>query len=118
MKKTFPLILFFSLLMSACFTEEKDYTPDQLYGKWVSGTEYYRFDEDMMGATWDTGDDVYESEAQPFEWQVAGDQLTMVHMMEMGGRIPKAYTITSLTYNTLQFRDDYNQSFTYTRVSK
>ena len=118
MKKLLLILPLLAALMVSCLPEGQDYTPDQLYGTWVKGTEYYRFDSDMTGATWDTGDDVNESEAQPFEWMVDGDQLTVIHIMEMGGRIPKAYTITLLTTNTLTFKDNYGQTFTYTRTSK
>ena len=117
MKRLLVILPLLALLMVGCVPEETDYSPDQLYGKWVSGTEYYRFDTDMTGATWDTADDVMESEAQPFTWDVTGNQLTLIHIMEMGGNIPKAYTITLLTSTTLSFKDNYGQSFTYSRTN-
>lgn len=105
-----------TLVMVGCKSDPVSYTPDQLYGKWQRGSEYYRYDSNMKGVTWDTSDDVSEEEAQPFEWSVSGDQLTVIHIMEMGGRIPKVYTITSLTSNILKYQDNYNQQFVFTRV--
>ncbi|MDY5969563.1 MAG: hypothetical protein SPJ13_06080 [Bacteroidales bacterium] len=115
-----------AVCMVACDPKGTDYSPSQLIGKWVrvengvQGTEYYRFDNGdpvLTGATWDTADDVNEDEAQPFEWTLEGNQLTIVHIMEMGGRIPKAYTVTGLTASSLLFKDNYGQKFEYKRVN-
>ncbi|MBO4307036.1 MAG: hypothetical protein J5848_01850 [Bacteroidales bacterium] len=118
-KKT---ILFFILVtcccLVACNHDDPTFDPALLIGKWVSGTEYYRYDADGTGATWDTSDDVSEEEAQPYTWQFNEEtnRLTVLHQMEMGGVIPKSYTVTNLTENLLQYKDQYNQSFTYNRV--
>lgn len=110
---TLPLM---ALLMVGCVPQEQDFEATDLVGKWVSGTEYYRYDADLTGATWDTADDVSESEAQSFTWSLEGAQLTVIHQMEMGGVVPKLYTLTDLTSNTLKYKDSYGQSFTFTRV--
>lgn len=97
-----------------------------LIGKWSRpspfattenpGDEYYRYDEDGGGATWDTADDVTEAEAQLYTWSVTGSKLTQVHVIEMGGTVTKIYTLTSLTSTTLVYKDDFGQSFTFTKV--
>ncbi|MBQ9474529.1 MAG: hypothetical protein IJU81_09000 [Bacteroidales bacterium] len=106
------------LCLTSCKQEDVTFDESLLPGKWVSGTEYYRYDPVGTGVTWDTGDDVSEEEGQPFEWTLDGNQLTHVHIMEMGGRVPKSYTLTELTSTRLSYKDNYLQSFTYTRVNK
>lgn len=118
-----------TVLFVACKPDTITYDAEDLVGKWVSGTEYYRYDASMSnytlsndsivqvnGATWDTGDDVQESEAQPYIWSLDGNQLTLIHIGYMGSRIPKVYTITGLTSNTLSYKDNYSQTFTFTRI--
>lgn len=112
----FGLLLTLAMLFASCTPEKKEYAPDQLIGKWVRHTEYYRFDSNMDGVTWDTADDVSEEEAQPFEWMIDEDQLTIIHKMEMGGVVPKIYTITSLTANELTLTDNYAQTLIFNRV--
>lgn len=97
-----------------------------LIGKWSRpspfattenpGDEYYRYDEDGGGATWDTADDVTEAEAQLFTWSATGSKLTQVHVIEMGGTVTKIYTLTSLTATTLVYKDDFGKTFTFTKV--
>ena len=106
-----------SIIFASCEKDKPKFDESLLPGKWVSGTEYYRYDATGPGATWDTSDDVTEEEAQPFEWTMDGDQLTLIHIMEMGGRVPKVYTVTALSNTTLSYRDNYSQSFTYNRVN-
>ena len=67
------------------------------------------------GYTWDTADDVTEEEAQPFTWTLEKATLTQIHLMEMGGNIPKTYTVTKLNATTLEYHDDYGKYYTFTR---
>lgn len=97
-----------------------------LIGKWSRpspfatvenpGDEYYRYDEDSGGATWDTADDVTEAEAQLYTWDVTGSKLTQVHVIEMGGTVTKIYTLTALTASTLSYKDDFGKTFTFTKI--
>ena len=105
------------LCFSGCEPDPVAFDAQAIIGKWVCGTEYYRYDNNAQGVTWDTADEVYESEGQPFTWSIAGDQLTVVHQMVLGGRIPKAYTLITLNETTLCYRDNYNQTFTFNRVN-
>lgn len=118
-KKTIlSFILISCCCMVSCHHDDPIFDPALLVGKWVSGTEYYRYDADGTGVTWDTSDDVSEEEGQPYTWQFneTNNRLTLLHQMEMGGVIPKYYTVTKLTEDLLQYKDQYNQSFTYNRV--
>ncbi len=105
-----------SVLMGSCEDPIVTFNAPDMVGKWVRGTEFYRYDSNHSGVTWDTADDVSEQEGQPFTWTLDGDQLTLVHQMEMGGVVPKVYTVTVLSSSTLTYRDNYNQTFTYSRV--
>ena len=115
------VVLFAIVAFASCGTR-KDPTFDGslLIGKWVNGTEYWRYDEGGSGATWDTSDDVSEDEAQPFEWEFDEEhnRLTQIHIMEMGGRIPKYYTVVTLDNNKLEYKDNYGSHFIFARVQQ
>lgn len=106
------------LLLYGCGTEtpHRSFDENMLIGKWVSGSEYYRFDFGYQGATWDLADDVQESEAQVFSWSLAEDRLLLVHQMEMGADIPKMYTVILLDNSILQIDDVYGNRYVYQRV--
>lgn len=87
-----------------------------LVGRWQEGTVYEYYSADSTGYTWDTADDVTEEEAQDFTWSVDGDQLLQIHIMEIGGSIPKAYTLTKLDETYLTYEDDYGTVHSFTRV--
>ena len=105
---------------------------EKLIGKWQrpspineDSLEYYRYDKDGFGFTWDTGDDVTETEAQEFQWELElntektkKDQpyiLTHIHIMEMGASVPKVYGVTKLTAKELVYVDDYGNLFSFTK---
>ena len=119
MKKFFKSFIFVAIA-GLTFVSCKDdvvFDGDLLIGKWVSGTEYYRYDADGSGGTWDIGDDVQESEAQPFTWSFdqSTSKLTLIHQMEMGGVVPKSYTVTALDDSLLRYKDHLGQTFSYSR---
>jgi hypothetical protein len=121
MKKTiFYLTAFMaiSLLFVSCEPEEKSFDQSLLVGKWQSGTLYYKYLSDGTGATWDTGDDVTEAEAQAFTWTLVASELTHIHILEIGGSVPKVYTVTELTSTSLRYEDDFGVKFSFTKVSK
>ena len=93
-----------------------DFEITDLYGKWESGTEYYVYNSNGTGYTWDEGDGVYEDEAQLFTWEVDESEMIHVHKMEMGGDVPMYYIITELTESTLKYYDAYNEKDTYTFI--
>ncbi|MDD3479093.1 MAG: hypothetical protein PHI42_01720 [Paludibacteraceae bacterium] len=107
------------ILFSSC---ETPVTFDEtlLIGKWErpsnNGLECYRYDANYNGVTWDTGEDVSEAEGQPFTWSVESATMTHIHIMEMGGKIPKTYTLLTLNDSTLSYKDVFGVSFTFIKV--
>ena len=106
-----------ALLMAGCdlFNHEEKYDKTLLTGTWASGTLHEHYNTAGTGYTWDTADDVTEEEAQPFTWTLDGSTLTQIHQMEMGGNVPKTYTVTKLNATTLSYHDDYGQYYTFTK---
>ena len=94
----------FSLLFNSCEVEETSFQESFLIGKWQSGTVYYKYASNYSGATWDTSDDVTEAEAQAFTWSLVQSELTHIHIMEVGGNVPKVYTVTELTATSLKYK--------------
>jgi hypothetical protein len=118
MKKLLVLLvagLTLSFVFTSCEKEEL-FDETLLIGRWVSGTVYFRYMEDYSGYTWDPSDDVEESEAQPFTWTLNKSELTQIHIMQIGGNIPKVYTVLELTPTRLKYKDDFN-TFTFTKVN-
>ena len=111
------LFLLFSItvLFDSCTKEDISFDETLLFGKWVSGTVHYKYMSDHTGSTWDTSDDVTESEAQPFTWTLDKSQLTHIHILSVGGTVPKVYTVTELTPTTLRYHDDFGTSFSFTK---
>ncbi|MFA9388943.1 MAG: hypothetical protein ACERKD_04005 [Prolixibacteraceae bacterium] len=121
MKKT--LFLFVSIVISltmivSCIEEvTTNYDETLLYGKWQSGSVNYKYISDGTGTTWDTADDVAEDEAQAFTWTLVNAELTHIYVLEIGGNVPKVYTITQLTATSLIYEDDFGTSYTFTKVN-
>lgn len=114
-----------TLIFGACI-DPVYFDPNLLIGKWSRpspfatsenpGDEFFIYDEDGSGVTWDTADDVTELEAQTFTWTLNGSQLTQIHTIEMGGTVTKIYTLTSLTETTLTYKDDFGKVFSYSKT--
>jgi len=111
----FLAVVSVSVLFHSCEKEE-EFDETLLYGKWQSGTLYYKYLSNHTGSTWDEADDVNEDEAQPFTWKLVKSELEQIHLMEMGGKVPKYYTVTELTATRLRYKDDY-KSFSFTKVN-
>jgi hypothetical protein len=107
----------FSLLFNSCTDEETSFDQTLLIGKWVSGTVYYKYASDNTGKTWDTSDDVTEAEAQSFTWSLVQSELTHIHILEVGGSVPKVYTVTELTASTLRYQDDFGKTYSFTKAA-
>jgi hypothetical protein len=121
MKKTFrylAMIAVLTLFAVSCTKEEATFDQTLLTGKWQSGTLFYKYFADGTGTTWDTSDDVTEAEAQGFTWTLVNDLMTHIYILEMGGSVPKIYTLTELTETTLKYHDDFGVNFSFTKVSK
>ena len=111
----FSLVLVVFVLFNSCQKDDDSFDEKLLYGKWRNGTLYYKYLSNHTGSTWDTSDDVHEDEAQPFEWKLVKSELQQIHIMEMGGVVPKYYTITNLTATTLIYKDMF-RSYTFTKA--
>jgi len=121
MKRIFyflAMIAVVSAVLVSCEPEEESFDESLLIGKWKSGTLYYKYLSDHTGGTWDTGDDVTEDEAQPFTWSLEKTELTHIHILEMGGTVPKVYTVTELTSTSLSYHDSFGVNFTFSKVGK
>ncbi len=105
-----------ALMITSCTEDEETFTDVLILGKWQSGTVYYKYLGNGTGSTWDTKDDVDESEAQGFTWTLEQSTLTHIHIMEIGGSVPKTYTVTELTSTTLKYEDDFGKKFSFTKV--
>jgi len=118
-------VVLLTALFTACEEEEQSFEESLLIGKWkleragdAPGEHLYeRYNADGSGKTWDVADDVQESEAQLFTWTLEKSDLTQIHIMEIGGSVPKYYTVTELTSSSLRYKDDFGKSFSFTKVS-
>jgi hypothetical protein len=119
MKKTLfylTMCIVLCVLAVSCEPLPVNFDETLLYGKWKSGTLFYKYLADGTGGTWDTADDVTEAEAQAFTWTLESDVLTQYHILEIGGTVPKVYTVTELTENTLKYNDDFGVRWSFTKV--
>ena len=117
------LFILIAFLFNSCKKEvntnsQKILTFEELIiGKWVTNyTLFYKYAADSTGSTWDTSDDVTEDEAQKFTWNIKKSVLTQTHIMEIGGNVPKVYTITTLSSTNLIYKDDFGNVTTFTKV--
>ena len=120
MKKALYLlitIILSSFLFSSCEKDDISFDESLLIGTWVSGTLHYKYLSNGDGSTWDTSDDVREEDAQKFTWTLEKADLTHIHIMEIDGTVPKVYTVTELTANTLKYEDDFGKKFSYSKVN-
>ena len=107
-----------SFLAVSCEPTDQSFDESLLIGKWQTGTLYYKYLSDGSGATWDTADNVTEAEAQVFTWTLVKSELTHIHVLEMGGSVPKVYTVTELTATSLKYKDEFGASFSFTKISR
>jgi len=106
------------LFMTSCLPDSNTFDATLLIGKWKSATLYYRYDTGGTGATWDTADDVTESEAQKFNWTLDQSSLTHIYIMETGGYgVPKIYKVTELSATVLKYEDEFGKSFSFSKIN-
>jgi len=121
MKKTLrylTMLTVVTLLAVSCTKTDTTFDQSLLTGKWQSGTLFYKYAADGTGGTWDTADNVTEAEAQAFTWTLEKDLLTQIHTLEIGGSVPKVYTVTELTATSLKYHDDFGVNSSFTKVGK
>ena len=113
------LVAFALVALVGCIPDpvvEPNFSVDDIYGKWCSGSVYYRYDSGYRGVTWDTADDMTEDEGQRFEWKIEGVDMTHIHIMEMGASVPKTYVIDELTSSVLEYHDAYGKYYQFYKV--
>lgn len=141
MKKFFHYLLpmaFACILLTSCQIDDLGVERDEtlLHGKWLltlengkepinpvnelPKEEYWRYNSNGTGSTWDESDDMYEDEALPFTWTLVQSELTQIHVTEMsapGTRadVPKIYEVTELTATKLSYKDALGYSATFTK---
>lgn len=120
MKRTFNYLIALvitAIAMVSCLPEDDVFDETLLYGRWKSGTEYYRFDEGGTGKNWDTVDSTEEDEDGNFTWTLVKSDLTIIRIQTMGGDgVPHVYTVIELTPTTLKLNDGFD-SKTYSKVN-
>ncbi len=105
-----------AFVFSSCLPIEDVFDESLLIGTWVSGTDHFRYDADYKGVSWDTSEDVKESEGQAFKWELKMSTLSQSHLMVIGSyETPRIYTITKLTATTLEYKDDFNK-YVFTKL--
>ena len=117
------IIILVAFFINSCKKEDNLNSPkvptyeELIIGKWVTNnTLFYKYAADSTGSTWDTSDNVTEAEAQKFTWNIKKSVLTQTHIMEIGGNVPKVYTITSLNATSLVYKDNFGNVSTFTKV--
>lgn len=117
MKKSAFLFAAGLLFLFVACNPDKEFNSALLPGKWQQGTLFEHYNNNGTGHTWDESDDITEEEAQPFDWTLSKDKLTQIHLMEMGGSIPKTYTVTELTSTTLKYHDAYGKNYSFRKIN-
>ena len=106
------LLAFVPMLLVSCTEEVKpvEVNDSLLIGKWQKETnmqEYWRYDADSTGETWDESEDVQEGEGIKFNWTTVEDQLRLDFYGEMGQHVYYDYTVVTQTESRLEWKDIY-----------
>lgn len=125
-KRTVYMALLAALvcLVAACGDKENHISvnPSQVEGLWVkSGTEeYWRYNADYSGVTWDESDSIFEQESNlTYRWSLQQDVLTHVFSGAQGNQaVPKVYTITEISSSLMRWEDDYGLSYTLKKITE
>ena len=106
------LLAFVPMLLVSCTEEVKpvEVNDSLLIGKWQKETnmqEYWRYDADSTGETWDESEDVQEGEGIKFNWSTEEDQVRLDFYGEMGQHVYYDYTVVTQTESRLEWKDIY-----------
>lgn len=91
------------------------YSPKALWGEWTKGTLHELYFADSTGLQWDTSDDVSRDEAQRFSWTLDKNHLRQIFTMQLGGIVPRDYTVTFVDDESLVYKDDFDVVFMWDR---
>ncbi|MBO4281809.1 MAG: hypothetical protein J5873_01265 [Bacteroidales bacterium] len=94
------------------------YDPLLLVGEWQHGTEHEVYLADGTGYQWDTSDDVAREEAQPFQWRLDSNLLTIICRLQRGGIVPRRYVVTYADDESLSYSDNYGGAFLWDKKSR
>lgn len=93
----------------------------EVYGLWQkAGTqEFWRYNSDHTGVTWDLADDISEEESNlAYTWSLEqSNKLRMVASGAQGNQfVPKSYSITEISSSSMKWDDGYGLSYTLNKV--
>ena len=113
----FGIFAMFALFFASC-RQDPPIDEAMLVGKWQSGNNFYRYNANRTGVTWNPSDDVYEHEGRRFNWTLKGSELELVFISDLTGEplVWELYTVTALTTTTLSLRDDMGRVTSFTRI--
>ena len=95
-----------------------NFDEDLLIGLWREDELYYRYNYDGTAVTWDLADDVMEDEGTKLDWTLENDVFTHYYKMEIGGIVPKTFTMKVLDLDTMKYDDNYGVSHTFAKVEE
>ena len=94
--------------------------PNDLTGRWVvTGTqEYWRFNSNGSGVTWDESEDISEEESNlTFEWTLDRNELTCVFRGENENQaVPKVYYIKEISSGSMRWEDVFGRTWMLNRM--
>ena len=109
-------------MLASCGGKDNHITvsDSQMEGLWQKNNsqEYWRYNADHTGVTWDEAEDVSEDESNlTFTWSIAEDVLTHVFTGAMENQaVPKVYTVKEINGSYMKWEDDYGISYTLFKV--
>ena len=118
----FSLVLLVSILVNSCDNKSNinNFDITLLYGKWVEGDLYYKYEQNGTGISWDESERYYEEDGLPFTWSLAGSRLSHIHTgsIDGGGGITarEVFTVTELTTARMRFIDEDNKNRIFRKV--
>ena len=95
-----------------------NFDEDLLIGLWKEDEVYYRYNDDGTAVTWDLADDVMEDEGTELEWTLEEDLFTHLYKMEIGGTVPKTFTMKVLELDTMKYEDDFGVKHVFSKVEE
>lgn len=95
-----------------------EFDADLLIGVWKENENYYRYNDNGTAVTWDLADDVMEDEGTYLEWTLENDVFTHFYEMEIGGTIPKVFTMKVLELDFMEYEDDYGVNHKFNKVEE
>lgn len=117
-------LLFVAMVSLVGCTEKPELIINEaaLVGKWQATdrtTEFWRYNADGTGQTWDEADDVHEDDTVGvlhFSWTTVQSHLELDYYGEMGQHAYENYTVTHQTQDSLVWKDLYGDYRTFVKI--